>query len=367
MKMKIVFAWAVLLSVLLCQEVLADDSTGTSSLVQATPLAPAGNNASSSRKSPLMPDDIKALFAAHKYRDAMDATARLLSYKGTPVLLFDRRAMLLLRVECMIQLKQYGLAGQILDGLCTSAEDAGDLDGAAQVGSLALLVRRSTDGVYIPKLGVERTPINIFLVENRTNAYSLLFADELAATQKKVGDAHISNTLNPVLEIAKTFDSLRCVERVVTHGTFQTDPMALDMATTGGQMMAQRLDTFNTNIMAISRNADRIVTDRTGTTYINGIAQQGEYHRRGIDLNEYRQLHDIDGECQQMVTAIDKMLHAFGNADILKPLIERAKWTEHRAQTVLAGQQDPGGKSSSGLGRPLRSGYSPYPNNYNNQ
>jgi hypothetical protein len=158
-------------------------------------------------------DEIRALVASSDYRGALKRIDKLLppSLRDQP----DRYDLLMLKGECQLQL-QNRLGAATAFKLAAKAADSPQK--LADARANALVVERSTNGKFIPKVGNEREPIDILLIDGRKHAMAAL-ADELWTPVRPQVDAALrASQLPPIEQVFQRVADVYCLE-LASDGT----------------------------------------------------------------------------------------------------------------------------------------------------
>ena len=280
-------------------------------------------------------DDLRALFEKGDYNETLKQVSRVLSLKGKAAEGVDRYELLMLRAESHLHLKATGAA---LPALEEAAKLAPDEAAAAKSRALAILVKRSKNLQYTPKVaggakGASAEPFSVTDAERRPDAFKALYEGERAAAKAKVAAAAKSKTLPPVATAMKAVAPLRDLELAATDKDDETAATLADLTKRAHKLMADGLDDM-------AKRTERIA-DRANETVLvpvrrNGRVQERE-RRRGLDNNQVRELKNVIDTCRQVIASCEDLAKGFAEDDEpFEDLVEQAKDTGERANDVLS-------------------------------
>src|SRR4051812_40079846 len=166
--------------------------------------------AQSSTDAPPSVEQLKALLAQQKYQDVIRGVARNLALKGPAAQSVDRYAMLMLRGEAYLRTRAVPPAVEAFAAAEKETTDASkrDLARANQI-----LLKKSKPQGYLPRPSPTSKPAAIPIAEeaDRKAAWAALLNDELTAAAPKVKAATAGNSLNPIIDVARTLGDLHAV------------------------------------------------------------------------------------------------------------------------------------------------------------
>ena len=263
-------------------------------------------------KVPLTPDDIKDLVDQGKYPQAIAGISRLLDPSHPAD--FDRTAMLMLRAECTLQLKQATNAINLLDSIRKLSHQNAARQDESKAAALIFLIHKSPSLLYTPKIAAVKTPIDILNRDTRELAYKDLYDDELAVSKQTAKEAAFGTSLTPIVKVADELYSVQAVEQVVTGGIAETKAVALQLIKSAQGIMVPALQQFDKQIVAIS-------WARTGGTSV-----------------QKQNLGNIETACDGVRDLIDKLRVLADNPDALSGCYDRAAALKENCAAVIAGE-----------------------------
>jgi len=330
--------WAIAVGAVLAESVLAFTvHAATVPAATAPTTAPAGTSASAAAKAPVTPEQIKALVDQGQYAQAIAAINHLLDPKHPPD--FDRVAMLMLRGECTLQLKQSSTALDYLDAIRKQAhEDASRLD-EARAAALMFLVRKSPGYLYTPKTASNKTPVEILPRNSRDGIYRFLYDDELAVSRQMAKEAAFGTTLAPVVKVADELYYVQAVELIVTGGIANTKAVAVQLVKSARPVMVRAELEFDNEIVAIAARANRLVTGPGLTTFNGRGRSQGRLQVTTVGLAavDVQHLTSISGDCDGIILLIEKLRVLADNPNALSGPYDRAGALKVDCASVIAG------------------------------
>lgn len=279
-------------------------------------------------------DDIRALYDKGEYKETLKQLSRLLSLKGPAAEGMDRYSLLMLRAESHLRLKANSGATQ---ALTEAAKAAPDDESAAEARALALLIKRSKNLQFTPKVAAGGKagsgPIDITDDERRGDALAALYESERAALKPKLVKADKAKTLPPIAEAMKAAAELRDLELAATGKDEDTADTLDRLVQRTHKLMARGLDEAAKRTEAIAERANQLIeyTQRTN----NGTERRTR--RRGLDSNDSRELKGIVETCRKVFESCKELAEGFAreeDADQFADLQEQAEDVGRRAQDV---------------------------------
>lgn len=311
------------------------------SLVLVLTLLPAAARAADSVPTT---EDIRALYEKGEYNDTLKQVARVLSLKGKAAEGFDRYELLILRAESHLRLKATGAA---LPALEEAAKAAPDDAAVAKARALAILIKRSKQLQYTPKVAAIKTPgakasgakggraepISITDDERRPEAFQALYEGERAAATQKVAAATKGKTLPAVATAMKAVAPLRDLELAATGKDDETAKTLDELVKRAQKLMANGLDDLSKRTERIADRANEMIPV---TVRRNGRAVERD-RRRGLDNNQVRELKNVIDTCRQVIASCNELAEGFAEDDApFEDLVEQATDTGERANDILS-------------------------------
>ena len=298
--------------------------------------APATTSPPAGPKPAPTPDDIQNLVDQGQYSQAIAGINRLLDPKHPPD--FDRTAMLMLRAECTLQLKQATATLDLLDGIRKQAhKDAAKLD-EARAAAFMFLIHKSPGLLYTPKTGSDKIPVTILDRKSRDHTYRALYDDELSVSQQMAKEAAFGTSLAPIVKVTDELYSVQAVELVVTNGIANSKAVAQQLLKSTRTIVVPAEIAFDKDIVAISVDSHRLVTGGRGMSVRNGVAQENYGTTvTGLSSRENERLNDIKKECQGVLDLINRLRILADDPNALSGPYGRAEALIENCSTVLAG------------------------------
>ncbi|HEY4328274.1 MAG TPA: hypothetical protein VGN88_00960 [Phycisphaerae bacterium] len=312
----------------------ASAATGPAATGPATATAPAAV------KIPATVDEVKLAIDHGDYVPALNGIARILDPKHP--LDYDRQALLFLRVECQVQLKQMTVALDSLEGIRKTAHQNAAKTDEAQAAAFIFLIHKSPALLYTPKTAVEKIPINILDRTARLRAYDALYADELAVTQQMAKEAALGTSLAPILKTCDELYSVQAVERLSTGDIVNTKKVAQQLVDAARTIITSGELADDRDLVSISVAANRQVTVRTGVNISGGrgrAAGSTQYRTQvvGLGAGDQRRLGEISSDCDGILDLIGRLRIMIEQADALAGIFDRASALKINVQSVNSG------------------------------
>jgi hypothetical protein len=258
-------------------------------------------------------EDVQALYDKGEYNETLKGAARLLSLKGKAAEGVDRYALLMLRAESHLRLKATSGA---TTALAEAAKAAPDDESAAKARALAILVKRSKNLQFTPKVAAGGKAgsgaIDITDDERRADAFAALYAAERAALKSKVAAADKAKNLPPIAAAMKAAAALRDLELAATGKDADTRDTIDALVSRAHKLMARGLDEAAKRAEAIADRANQLVeyTYRT-----NGGGTETRTRRRGLLAEDSRELKDLLETCRKVHGSAKELAEGFADED----------------------------------------------------
>jgi hypothetical protein len=228
----------------------------------------------------------QADFNAGQYRSCLQKIAQVLNSKaaapGSPA----RYDLLMLRGECMLQLKEADLAASAFTSASTVFKGEGDLKRMAAARAMSVLVKASPRLQY--KGSKDAQPIDIVTPDSRKQAMMALFDDRFATTTSKIEAAMKSNSLVPIHDLFPVMGDLYALELTATGDTARTMPAIRSVGEHARQLITAELD-------RLRKRVDELDDLANAPTLSSGNLNQTLSYR-GLNSNERNELHDAADE-----------------------------------------------------------------------
>lgn len=279
-------------------------------------------------------DEIQALFDKGDHSETLKQLSRLLSLKGKAAQGMDRYTLLMLRGESHLRLKANSAATK---ALAEAAKAAPDDESAAKARALAILIKRSKNLQFTPKVAAGGKAasggIDITDLERRPDAFNALYEGERAALKPALTAADKAKTLPPIAKAMKAAAELRDLELAAIGKDDETGGALDRLVQRAAKLMAKGLDDAARRTEAIADRANQLieVTERTN----HGIRRRTR--RRGVNSDELRELNYIVETCRKVFESSKELAEGFGRGDDVDrfaDLQEQAEDVGQRAQDV---------------------------------
>jgi hypothetical protein len=171
--------------------------------------------------------------ARGEHRAALQKIATLLAPPNEP-LPGDRYALLMLKAECQLQLKdRLGSASTFK----SAAKAAGDVGQLATARANALIVERSSSGTYTPAFAVGESPIDVISPESRKAAMARLQQELWTKNKRDLDQAMRADTLPPIERVFTAVADAYCLELATTGEAKQTGPAMRELGSRAFRLM----------------------------------------------------------------------------------------------------------------------------------
>jgi hypothetical protein len=259
-------------------------------------------------------DEVKKLVDSGAYKDALKALLRVLDLKGAAAANYDRHEMLMLKVECQLQLKDQPGAKVTLETARKEAVEAKKDGNVAAAAALATLLEKSSAWNYTPKTGAVKKPIPILDRTLRKAAFDALFADEFTPLENKVKAAANAKSLGPIVEAARLAGAIRAVERVSTGENKKTEAIVDALTKQSLKLLDDAVTDMAAKTQKIHDSANRVVTETVNMTDSQGRQYQTlQSRRKGITNQERDALKGIKTEAAKIPTAAGELAAFLGS------------------------------------------------------
>jgi hypothetical protein len=310
-----------------------------STLIAAAPAWSADRPATPATHPAITPptaDLAQSEFDSGHYTEAMPTIARLLALDPVKAQ-YDRQAMLMLRADCQLHLKQYTAAADTLNAVRLAAEKANDQPTADRAIAMLHLIQKSPGGFYTPATGADKKPLNILDASHRKTAYAALYADQFALLQQKVTAAKNTATLPLILEIAASARGLRALATTADKSARDIDDATKDLPAAANTALRRALADGDQTVSRISRSANAWVRVQTGATIdvFNRASTNYTERKTGLSTADATALREVETSCDHLPDIITTLTQAFGKPETYRILPKRFADLKSRADTVL--------------------------------
>ncbi len=208
-------------------------------------------------QSPPTPDQIQKMIDAKAWVPALRAIGQILPPANAGAAAnADRYSLLMMRGECLVQLKDSQTAVIAFDQAAIAAASLPQNEAAR---AMSLLLRKCPTLSYTPRTGDNKTPLDLTDPNARKRAMAALLADELPAVAARVNQAVTARTLPPILSVGPTLRDLHALEQVGTGDDKQTLGLVQPLADRVYDLIDTDLNRVDTQVQSIRSAASRTV------------------------------------------------------------------------------------------------------------
>jgi len=200
--------------------------------------------------------DLQKLLADGKFKAAVAGASRLLAATGSSAPAgLDKAQVFAIKADAHLHLRQFS---QAADAYTRSAKAASDPVVAATGTAMALLVKKSHNGTYVPRQpgsdGVKPSPVDIVSTDDHQAVLTDLFTDEFAAdTAELTAGAKTATTVPQLQSAADLAALLRQLEVAAVGADVKTEPVVMAIA-------SHATDVLNAALQPMSQQVDEIQT-----------------------------------------------------------------------------------------------------------
>jgi hypothetical protein len=260
-------------------------------------------------------EQIQQDFDSQKYPDVLKKLSQVLPLKGQAAQGYDRVALLMLKGETHLRLKQPAPSSEAFS---SAAKEATDEKLIGQCNATALLVKRSTNGMYQPKqpsapsAGASpgrAAPIDIIDPNSRKDAMLALFNDESKTVLAKAESLKKQKSLPPVADGIKQLGQLRALELAATGSDATCKQAVADLGSHANQLMQAELKKMGEQVEKIARQANE--THSSQQTRADGTIEVVT-SKRGLTSVDQNALKTVINTCKNIVSACDEFAAVLG-------------------------------------------------------
>lgn len=219
-------------------------------------------------------------FAEGDFRKSLQEISRVLASPQAKPGSKERYDALMLRGECMLQLKEPDLASSAFMSAANVMRADPNLADTATARAMSILVKSSPNLKYVPAGG---EPIDISDPASRKKALAALLTDRLAAIKAQLAEALKSTSLEPIYKLVPAMVDVFALEIASTGKPTETEPMLKSLGEHGRNLITAELTRLNGEISQL----ETLANEPTST----GALGRG-YSRRGLDSNEQKVLQN---------------------------------------------------------------------------
>ncbi len=264
-------------------------------------------------------DEILNFLDAGLYADTLSGLDRTLALTGAAAAGIDRYEMLMLRAECLIQMKDRQRA---LTALEAAAKGVGEDRIPSSAIALAAILRRSVNGQY---LSVEtKKPVPMMDFRDRKAAFDALWADEKAAMARAVAGAQ-SAGLPAIIDAGRSLVVARAADYMSTGNSDEVQSARKGLAQRAAKLLHDELQKDADENEKIYAAANREIIDADTRRHIGRV---------GLTQAAQKQLGVIQNTCKQLVPLIVDLIGAFDDVGDFRELGKSAEKIGARAREI---------------------------------
>ena len=306
--------------------------------------------------APRQASDLQEMLDSNDFHGAVLGATQLLDLSGPAGGLVDRGLVLSIKAEGYLQLKYYQLAA---DTFSSAAKEETDPARSAADKAAEILVRRSSSGVYMPRVGEEGglkpRPMDILVRSSRSAVYPILFKDEWTNEQSEFMQGNSTHDMTLLLGTLEKAYTLRQLEIAATGKDNQTRTPLTTLSQHAYELMTGTLSQENKRVTDDKAEAEKKVhTQKLELT--NGSSRRSDYssnvqHVRTAGLSA-RLTNDLQGiilDCSNIAPAADSIGRLSDVRVKWSPIVAEAQRISGRAQDVLDADYDTADKHGETL------------------
>jgi hypothetical protein len=255
---------------------------------------------------------IQSDYDAKQYQDVIRDVSQAMPLTANPTSGYDKSSLLALSAEAHLQLKQYSPAADAYSG---ASKASADPQTAAIYKAISVLIRKSSNGEYLPKQPTTRpvdangkpAPIDIIDMNSRSDAMNALLADETKVMSVKLEALKKQTTPQPLMDGIKQLGELRTIELAATGKDEASGQMISAIADHTADVLSGPLTQMSAEVEKLQTQASQS-TNAAVTAYNVGDVQT----QRGLNSSEKNQLSQIASNAKSISSACDEFTKAMG-------------------------------------------------------
>lgn len=200
--------------------------------------------------------EVRDSYAAGQYRPTLRSIADCLALKGQAAEGYDHYELLMLKGECLLQLKSPSYAANAFEDARAAAGN--DVPKRATAAANELLARRAPALKYVPKSGTNREPIDVLAPDSRKRAMQAMRDDQMASIAPKLERAATADVLTPMLELLPRLREAAVLEFGATGNVDELKPVLTRLGTRAREMISRELVMKREQIEQINAAANSI-------------------------------------------------------------------------------------------------------------
>lgn len=289
-------------------------------------------------------DEIRKSFEDGNYKETLQKLSRVLALRGDAARVYDRHALLRLKAEAQLKLKDASGAAASFEQAAREAPD--DRSRAVDVAT-QMVVRRSKNLSFTPapkrnpRAGAKAPrPIDVSEPEKRQAAFAALLAEQKDQVAPRLAAAKNARTLAPVAEALQSAGRLRTLELAATGDDAQVKAMVRDLSGRAQKMMADAVGDMTQVVKDVEESASTLkevmVPVRTPGLAGGGVMMERSYKKRGLMTPDVNDLRRVIADCRKLIPAARDLGEKLGEAgEAFKQIGKDAAAVGNKAHEVL--------------------------------
>jgi hypothetical protein len=249
-------------------------------------------------------DSLQSMVDEGNYRAAIPQLDRIIALKGDAAAQYDRFHVIMLEVECRLQLHQKDALAVKIKLAKEEATTTHNIDDLGEICSLELLIKAAHGDTYVPATGDDKTKFNILDRRSRDAAAPYLYADSMSALKEEGWESKSAMSLAPLLDISERFAGIRALDHKVKKDTSETDALGTEYAGTAAKLITNYL-------VQCDHEIDRTVDRAQEMDRVRNGRGRSVLRQHGLGSADVTSLNAIQTSCKQIPGAIAKMTLAF--------------------------------------------------------
>jgi hypothetical protein len=282
--------------------------------------------------------EIQDMYAAKEYRICVQQISRVLMLSGDAAKPYDRYSLLMLKGQCLLQLKDPNSARWAYEDALKIAPNPAS---AAVARANVALLQAAVGNVYRSRTNIRAEPISILEPESFQKAMQAFYDDEVAAAKNEIDRLAEAKTLPPIFRFGSQALLLHSLEMALTGKDDNTVALVTPLVERIYSLIQTELSGLELRVAAIENSANQaVVVNRTVGNRGGQIWWQDEAVRAGLQAQDRDWLRNNIKYLERIVETTTQLKavarEKFGKSgQTWNPLIEQSQKTLQRAQIVL--------------------------------
>ena len=291
-------------------------------------------------------DDLKQMFKDAKYGDVVKETTRQIGLTGPSAASVDKFAVLSLRGESQLRLKQVLPAA---DSFAKAAKETKEPKDASIARATEVLLKKSPALSYTPKptkADAKPAPIGVVEDADRKKAFEALWVDEWAAVSPKLEKFKEEKSLPAVMDAVKLVGAAHAID-VAAHGDATDSAAAMTaLGDHAREIIGAAMKSMMSRVGEIQTVADKQQTQTGRAPGGGGILVAT---KRGLYSNDIKELKGIIDTCNKIAPASKELATAMGeDATKFDDVKKQSEEVAGRAKEVLDADYGNSGQATGG-------------------